>query len=102
LVNFNLSTSDQSLQVEQNQQDTNDYYYNLENPYSKLYPDQEEMRDDRLFLFKESLNPGVYRYDYYVRVLVPGKFNHLPAVASEMYFPENFGRTGGEYFTVSE
>ena len=46
------------------------------------------------------LSPGVYEYDYFVRALIPGKYHHLPAVVSEMYFPENFGRTRGEYFAV--
>ena len=70
--------------------------------YQKLYPDFKELRDDRLFLFAENLRPGTYRYEYYLRATTPGKFSHLPAVASEMYFPENFGRTSGSLFTVEE
>jgi len=42
----------------------------------------------------------VYEFDYYVRALIRGKFTHLPAVVSEMYFPENFGRTNGGYFEI--
>ena len=66
-----------------------------------LFADAEESHDDRLFLFKERLQAGVYEFDYFVRALIPGKYHHLPAVASEMYFPENFGRTRGEYFIIS-
>jgi len=51
-------------------------------------------------LFKQRLEPGVYEYDYFVRALIPGSFHHLPAVVSEMYFPENFGRTRGESFSI--
>ncbi|TSC79999.1 MAG: alpha-2-macroglobulin domain-containing protein [Parcubacteria group bacterium Gr01-1014_29] len=69
---------------------------------ARFYPDSSESHDDRLFLFKERLQPGVYEYDYYVRALVPGSFHHLPAVVSEMYFPENFGRTRGESFSIIE
>lgn len=69
-------------------------------PNIQFNPDAEESHDDRLFLFKERISPGVYEYDYFVRALIPGIYNHLPAVVSELYFPENFGRTGGEYFTV--
>lgn len=65
-----------------------------------LRPDANESHDDRLFLFKQRLEPGVYEYDYFVRALIPGSFHHLPAVVSEMYFPENFGRTRGESFSV--
>ena len=67
-----------------------------------LYPYFTEAHDDRVFLFKENLTPGVYEYEYYVRALVPGTFQHLPAIASEMYFPEVFGRTEGNTFTVTK
>ncbi len=70
--------------------------------YQKFYPDFSELRDDRLFLFAQSLSPGTYSYEYYVRATTPGTFSHLPAVASEMYFPENFGRTAGSVFTVEQ
>lgn len=65
-----------------------------------LYPDFKELRDDRAFIFKQTVDPGVYTFDYYVRPLIKGKFNYLPAVVSEMYFPENFGRTDGKYFEI--
>lgn len=100
LVNFNLATEDQSLIAEDGNNNTEDYYWWDYYNDGKLHPDMVEYRNDRLFLFKEGLEEGEYEYDYYVRVLVPGKFHHLPAVASEMYFPENFGRTRGDYFTV--
>jgi len=65
-----------------------------------FYSDNKELHDDRLFLFKEHLSPGVYEYEYYIRALVPGTFHHLPARVEEMYLPEVFGRTAGEYFVV--
>jgi len=77
-------------------------YSRVKHRQNILYPDAEESHDDRLFLFKERLAPGVYEYDYFVRSLIPGKYHHLPAVASEMYFPENFGRTRGEYFFIKQ
>jgi uncharacterized protein YfaS (alpha-2-macroglobulin family) len=70
--------------------------------YQKFYPDFQELHDDRLFLFSEDVAPGTYRYEYFVRATTPGTFNHLPAVASDLYFPENFGRTSGSLFTVEE
>ena len=69
---------------------------------AQFNPDFEETHDDRVFLFKENAAPGVYEYEYYIRALVPGTYHHLPAVASEMYFPEIFGRTAGEYFTIQK
>jgi uncharacterized protein YfaS (alpha-2-macroglobulin family) len=53
-------------------------------------------------VFKEYLSAGEYTYEYYARVATPGTFQHPPAVASELYFPENFGRTGGSVFTVEK
>lgn len=71
--------------------------------YQPLFrPDHKELQDDRLFLFKESLPAGTYTYEYYLRVTTPGDFQHLPAIASELYFPENFGRTAGRRFAVEE
>ncbi len=126
LVNFGLATEDQSLrggglpipygrgmgfEVKKgfasllgmkSDELPDELYSGTVAPHERLYADAEEMRDDRLFLFRENLPAGVYEYEYFVRALVPGKFHHLPAVASEMYFPENFGRTRGDYFTVTE
>ena len=79
-----------------------DFYGREMNVITKLYPSAEELHDDRAFLFTENLSPGVYEYEYFVRALVPGTFHHLPAVVSEMYFPENFGRTRGDKFIVKE
>ena len=130
LINFNLSTEDQSLQdgmlppppafgrglgVESRKglaallplpgdgEELPDAIYSGPLPsYERLYADAQEVRDDRLFLFRERLPAGVYEYEYFIRALVPGKYQHLPAVVSELYFPENFGRTRGDYFTVTQ
>lgn len=67
-----------------------------------LFADATEYHDDRLMLFSGSLEPGVYEYDYFVRALVPGKFQYLPATAYELYSPENFGRTMGGYFEIKQ
>jgi uncharacterized protein YfaS (alpha-2-macroglobulin family) len=67
---------------------------------SRLYPTATENHDDRMFAFLSELLPGEYVYDYYVRALVPGTYQHLPLVVSELYTPENFGRTEGSSFIV--
>lgn len=70
-----------------------------------LYPlpvDMSELRDDSLHLFTENLSAGEYTYTYYIRATVPGTFKHLPAEAYELNFPENFGRTGGSLFMVTQ
>lgn len=65
-----------------------------------LMPDSVEYKDDRLMVFTQYLPEGVYEYDYYARALIPGKYQHLPATASELYYPEHFGRTQGQIFTI--
>jgi len=110
IVNFNLNTESRSALDNYFQSpDSNkpDAYcpecdYWTWQDQRTFYPDREEDRDDRLFLFKQNLPAGEYSFDYYVRVLVPGKFIALPATVNEMYFPENFGRTGGSWFVVND
>lgn len=67
-----------------------------------LVPDFKELHDDRLFLFNQNLPAGEYVYNYYARVTTAGTFRELPAVASELYFPEIFGRTEGNLFKVNQ
>lgn len=66
-----------------------------------LRPSFKELHDDRVFLYVETLRPGVYEYQYLLRAQTPGSFQHLPARAEEMYFPEIFGRTSGSIVTVT-
>lgn len=67
----------------------------------KLSPSYTEKHDDRIFIYNSRLDSGVYEYEYYLRALTPGTFQHLPARAEESYFPEIFGRTAGSSFTVT-
>ena len=91
IVNLELATEQKSLLLQEKEIKENN---------RELYPNFTELHDDRAFVFKERIEPGVYEFDYYVRALTKGKFTHLPAVVSEMYFPENFGRTAGSYFEI--
>jgi len=134
IVNFNLSTEDQSLNTSEEysrmgsaytnesflanvvsgvrglfgEEQTAQLYgsFNSGGSYSnesrKLRPTHTESHDDRVFLYMENLSPGVYEYEYYLRALVPGTFQQLPARAEELYFPEVFGRTSGNIITVTE
>jgi alpha-2-macroglobulin len=94
LINFNLATENQSL----NKQEEN--FNDLGNS-NLLYPDYVENRNDRLVLFMNNLAPGEYIYEYYIRVLIPGKYKELPARISEIYRNENFGRTEGDFFIIN-
>jgi len=89
IVNLDLATEQKSLRLQDS-----------EIKSRELISDFKELRNDRAFFYKENLYPGVYEIDYFVRALTKGEFSHLPAIVSEMYFPENFGRTSAEYFTI--
>jgi len=89
IVNLDLATEQKSLRLQEK-----------ELTGRELIPDFKEIHNDRVFLYFEHLEPGVYEFEYFVRPLIKGKFIHLPAQVSEMYFPENFGRTSGGYFEI--
>nr|MBP7600569.1 hypothetical protein [Thermoflexales bacterium] len=55
-----------------------------------------EVRDDRVALFAPYLSRGTYEYSYTIRVTTAGRFNVIPTIASDRYFPEVFGRGDGE------
>ncbi len=61
-----------------------------------------EMRDEKVVLFARYLPRGTYQYTYTMRTTVPGQFKVLPTLAYEMYFPEVWGRSDGELFTIGE
>ncbi|OGL74293.1 hypothetical protein A3D73_02680 [Candidatus Uhrbacteria bacterium RIFCSPHIGHO2_02_FULL_60_44] len=46
-----------------------------------------ELRDDRVFLFSENLEPGVYEYTFIATAVTPGEFRVPPARAYEFYNP---------------
>jgi uncharacterized protein YfaS (alpha-2-macroglobulin family) len=131
ILNFNLSTEDQSLNTEEENYDwsatdsgfVSGVFDSVRNMFGSsqsaqvysgynggeskvksrmLYPTHSESHDDRVFLYIETIAPGVYVYEYYLRALVPGTFQHMPARAEELYFPEVFGRTAGGLITVTE
>jgi uncharacterized protein YfaS (alpha-2-macroglobulin family) len=89
IVNLNLATEEKSLKLQEKELQGREFF-----------PHFKEIRDDKLFLYREKLSPGVYEFDYFTRVLIKGNFIHLPAKVLEMYFPENFGRSDGRYFEV--
>jgi uncharacterized protein YfaS (alpha-2-macroglobulin family) len=90
IVDMSLATEQKSLRFSQ-----------TEIKVSEIYPDFKEIRDDRAYVYTNELAPGTYEFDYYLRALVPGNYLQLPAVVSEVYMPENFGRTNSAYFKIT-
>jgi len=92
-----LQTSQQAYEQEVNQPNEGDWYNS-----SLWYFNHIEYRDDRVFLFADSLPSGVYKYEYLVRATTPGTFHYRPARVWEMYYPENFGQTEGGLITIKD
>ena len=59
-----------------------------------------EMRDDRVLLFADRLQPGVHVWSYVARATTAGTFVMPPAHAEEMYTPEVRGRSDGGVFWI--
>ena len=59
-----------------------------------------ELRDEKVVLSAELLPAGTYSYTYLVRASFPGKFNVIPPVAQEFYFPDVYGRGDGSQLEV--
>ena len=59
-----------------------------------------EIRDEKVALFATYLPRGTYEYSYVMRASLPGEFNVIPATATELYFPEVWGRSEGGLFVV--
>ena len=65
-------------------------------------PSYTDYRDDKVALFATYLPAGTYEYTFQVRATLPGEYRVLPVHGEMMYFPEVWGRSGGELFTVRE
>ncbi|MBU1089488.1 Ig-like domain-containing protein [Patescibacteria group bacterium] len=100
-IDLNLKTSQQSLFDDAVNDCKNSWSYDCwQNNLWRF--NHTELRDDRVFLFADYLPTGVYEYEYLVRATTPGKFRLRPARVWEMYFPETFGQTGGNWFEIQE
>lgn len=98
-VDFSLKTSEQQLQ---DQNDGKGSMCLTWDCYNELWRfNHSEVLDDRMTYFADFLPKGVYEINYFVRATTPGTYHDLPAMASETYFPEVFGRSEGRMFMVT-
>ena len=61
---------------------------------------RSELRDEKVVLFAPFLSRGTYEYSYTMRATQPGIFHAIPTTASEVYFPEVYGRGAGQVLVV--
>lgn len=59
-----------------------------------------ESQDEKVILFADYLPAGVYTFRYSLRAMMPGKYDVLPTLAQEFYFPEVFGRSDGRRLVI--
>ncbi len=59
-----------------------------------------DLRDERVILLSDFLPAGSYQYTYQLRLGSVGRFNVIPTIARELYFPDVFGRGEGLAFTI--
>ncbi|TAK03620.1 hypothetical protein EPO34_00455 [Patescibacteria group bacterium] len=106
-IDFSLLTSPQDVSGEQRQcvpdwsgetycMSDWEYGWWWENAWKHI-----EQRDDRVFLFSEDLQPGIYEYDFLATAVTPGTFRVPPARAYEFYDPLANGHNEGKLFRVT-
>jgi hypothetical protein len=62
--------------------------------------EHRELRDERARFYASEIPAGTYQVTYLLRAVIPGTYKVLPAVASETYFPEVWGRSAGASLRV--
>jgi uncharacterized protein YfaS (alpha-2-macroglobulin family) len=63
--------------------------------------DSIQFRTQKVVLSASYLPRGTYEFVYSMRATVPGVYNVIPATAREQYFPDIYGRSAGQTFTVT-
>ena len=96
-LDTSLLTTTQSVSGPQLSPTYNPYYY-----WWWWYWDHTEIRDESVNLYADYLPAGTYVYSYQVRATTPGIFQTMPSHGYAFYFPEVFGRSDGELFTVTD
>ncbi len=74
----------------------------VDEPFTRWTPTYTDIRDDKVALFATYLPAGTYQYTVQIRATVPGEYRVLPVYAEQMYFPDVWGRSAGQLFTVKE
>jgi hypothetical protein len=95
-LDTSLLTTTQAVPGPQLRPTHNPYYY-----WWWWYWDHTEIRDESVNLYADFLPAGTYVYSYQIRATTPGIFQTMPAHGYAFYFPEVFGRSDGELFTVA-
>lgn len=66
------------------------------------YFDNIEYGDEKVVFQSQFLPAGTYQYSYFLETNIPGRYQVMPAFASEELTPEVNGRSAGSVFTITE
>jgi uncharacterized protein YfaS (alpha-2-macroglobulin family) len=69
-------------------------------PWWRWY-NRSELRDQKVALFADYLPRGAYLYSYTMRATQAGDYHVIPTTASELYFPEVYGRADGMLLQIA-
>ncbi|MEO8707080.1 MAG: hypothetical protein ABI867_44040, partial [Kofleriaceae bacterium] len=70
--------------------------------YGWVQWDHQEMRDDRVQWFADSMHAGTYELTYQARATIDGTFSAMPASIEAMYSPDIRARTARTTITVTK
>ena len=99
-TNFKLMTAARHTSRHTGSARSSRYGGNAGTWYTPFY--QQQIRDDRVQLFADSVMPGIYSYVYLTRATTIGTYVAPPTHVEQMYEPEVFGRTGAVTFEVTK
>ncbi len=98
IVNTSFETAGRQLGAEvdqENKDQEDDGWW-----YPSYSFDHIEQRDDRVLLFADVLDSGVFNHTYMARATTPGTFAAPAARAEEMYAPRVYGRSQATSLTI--
>ena len=97
-----LEAVDQSLETNQQSAQPNQFKWDdlIYKGWGWWLFDHIQYHDERVELSATELPPGTYVYSYLARASTIGKFQVVPPIAQEFYFPDVYGRGAGSMFEV--
>lgn len=95
IVNTQFGTTSQEIKEFSPKSEESQRYYN---PWFQMI----EQKDDRVFLYADTLPAGTYRYTYVLSATQVWKYAHKPAVAELLETPEIWGRSAWRIFEIQK
>lgn len=92
-INLSFKTTSTRLRDKLDDVDGGDWQFHWWSYYWWMSFDYTAQHDDRVELFSDKMEPGLYRHAYLARATTPGEFTAPAARVEAMYEPLYFGRS---------